>query len=77
MKYRFLKEALTKGNIGQNPLKFYMQLFWCWWPNEVIEGSVCKQRAHIVMKHEVMFISSRQILLKSVKASLESFAFQW
>ena len=58
-----------------------MQIFWCRWQNEVIERSVHKQRAGIVMKREVMYVSSKQTLLKGAVAwklpQLGGFLDQW
>ena len=74
---QIFKRGSYEGIIHQKPLKFCMQLFWCRWPNEVIERSVRKQRAHIVMRYEMIFIPNRQMLSKGVMASLGTSAFQW
>ena len=51
-----------------------MQIFWCGLRIEGIERSILKQRAGIIMKHEVMYVSSRRTLLKDAMASLETSA---
>ena len=43
----------------------------------MIEGSVHKQRAHIVIRHVVKFISNRQTPWKDAVASLRTSTFHW
>ena len=43
----------------------------------MIEGSVHKQRAHIVIRHAVKFIPNRRTLWKDAMASLGTSAFHW
>ena len=69
----FLKGILF-ANDSPKTSKICMQIFRCGWQNEAIERSVCKQRAGIIMKREVMHVSSRRTLLKDAMASLETFA---
>ena len=43
----------------------------------MIEGSVHKQRAHIVIRHVVKFIPNRRTPWKDAVASLGTSAFHW
>ena len=43
----------------------------------MIEGSVYKQRAHIVIRHAVKLIPNRQMLWKDAMGSLGTSAFHW
>ena len=43
----------------------------------MIEGSVHKQRAHIVIRYKVMCISNSRTLWKDAMASLGAYTFHW
>ena len=62
-----------KGMILQNFVCKYFGASEIW----VIEGSVYKQKAHIVIRHAVKFIPNRRTLWKDAMASLGTSAFHW